>query len=106
MTATTEQFSKIAQQGQDAVNTAVRSWADAVQRLSGSSATTDLPDLSAVVDQTFDFAATLLATQRELTKTVLEAVASTTSQMTSQMTSSAAQVAQAYEHQDAWKTQD
>ena len=71
---TQNRFSKIAQQGQEAVNGAVRTWAEAVQRLSGQQGT-NMPDVSAVVDNAFDLAERLLATQREFTKSVLQAVA-------------------------------
>ena len=74
---TQNRFSKIAQQGQEAVNGAVRTWAEAVQRLSGQQGTT-MPDVSAVVDNAFDLAERLLATQREFTKSVLQAVATGT----------------------------
>lgn len=84
-----DQFSKIAQQGQDAVNAAVKSWTDAVERLSAPTAVGDVPDLSAVVDQTFDFAAKLLSAQRDLTKTVLETVANASQEMTSSATAAA-----------------
>lgn len=84
-----DQFSKIAQQGQDAVNAAVKSWADAVERLSAPSVLGDVPDLTAVVDQTFDFAEKLLSAQRDLTKTVLETVANASQQMTDSATAAA-----------------
>ena len=74
---TSNRFSKIAQQGQEAVTGAVRTWAEAVQRLSGQQGT-NMPDVSAVVDNAFDLAERLLATQREFTKSVLQAVATGT----------------------------
>ena len=70
-------LSKIAQQGQEAVAGAVRTWAEAVQRLSGQQGN-NMPDVSAVVDNAFDLAERLLATQREFTKSVLQAVATGT----------------------------
>ena len=75
------QFDKIAQQSQDAVSGAVRTWADTVQRLSGQPGSS-VPDVGAVVDNAFDFAERLLATQREFTKSVLEAYASTSGKVT------------------------
>ena len=74
---TSNRFSKIAQQGQEAVTGAVRTWAEAVQRLSGQQGN-NMPDVSAVVDNAFDLAERLLATQREFTKSVLQAVATGT----------------------------
>ncbi len=53
--------------GQEAVTTAVRSWADTVQSFAGSlsSAQSQLPDLQGVVEQYFDFAEKVLAQQRQ-----------------------------------------
>lgn len=76
MSTPQDQFAKIAQQGQEAVTGAVRTWTDAVQRLANQPAGA-LPDVSAVVDNAFDFAERLLATQREFTKSVLQTFAST-----------------------------
>ena len=81
MNTPSNQFSKIAQQGQEAVSGAVRTWAEAVERLSGQPGGS-VPDVSAVVDNAFDFAERLLATQREFTKNVLQAYASTTGKVT------------------------
>ncbi len=86
-------FSKIAKQGQEAMSGAVRTWAETVQRLSGQ-AGASTPDVSAVVDNAFDFAERVLATQREFTKSVLQAYASTTgkvSQATAQTLNRAAE---------------
>lgn len=76
-----DQLTTMAEQGQEAAIGAVRTWAEAVQRLSfqpGASA----PDVSAVVDNAFELAERLLETQRELTKNVLRAVASSTADAT------------------------
>ncbi len=81
MTTPSNPFSKIAQQGQEAVSGAVRTWAEAVERLSGQSGGS-VPDVGAVVDNAFDFAERLLATQREFTKNVLQVYASTTGKVT------------------------
>lgn len=69
-------FSKIAEQGQEAMFGAVRTWAEAVHRLSGQTGGST-PDVSAVVDNAFDFAERVLAMQREFTKSVLQAYAPT-----------------------------
>ncbi len=80
--STNEQLSKIARQGQDAVNSAVKVWADSVQRLTGGTGSGQVPDVSAVVDSAFDFAERMLHTQREFTKSVLQAVQGTAGRVT------------------------
>ena len=70
-------FEKIAQQGQEAVSGAVRTWAESIQRMSGQQGSS-VPDVSAVVDNAFDLAERLLETQRQFTKSVLQAVATGT----------------------------
>ena len=68
MTAPTDQFVDIAKRSQEAVTTAVRTWADSVQSLAGNLTTghAQLPDPQSVVDGYFDFAEKVLATQRRL----------------------------------------
>jgi hypothetical protein len=68
MTAPTDQFVDIAKRSQEAVTTAVRTWADSVQSLTGNltSGHAQLPDPLTVVDGYFDFAEKVLATQRRL----------------------------------------
>jgi hypothetical protein len=67
MTAPTDQFVDFANRGQEAVTTAVRTWADTVQSFAGkvTAGQGQLPDLTSVVDQYFDFAEKVLANQRE-----------------------------------------
>ena len=67
MTAPTDQFVDIANRSQEAVSTAVRTWADTVQSFAGrlTSGQSQLPDLQSVVEQYFDFAEKVLANQRE-----------------------------------------
>ncbi|HEX5812241.1 MAG TPA: hypothetical protein VFY38_09085 [Pseudonocardia sp.] len=68
MTAPTDQFVDIAKRSQEAVTTAVRTWADSVQSFTGNltSGHAQLPDPLTVVDGYFDFAEKVLATQRRL----------------------------------------
>jgi len=68
MTAPTDQFVEIANRSQEAVTTAVRTWADTVQSFTSkvTAGQGQLPDLAGVVDQYFDFAEKVLANQREL----------------------------------------
>ena len=67
MTAPTDQFVDIAKRSQEAVSTAVQTWADTVQSFASkvTSGQGQLPDLAGVVEQYFDFAEKVLANQRE-----------------------------------------
>jgi hypothetical protein len=68
MTAPTDQFVDIANRSQEAVTTAVRTWADTMQSFASklASGQSQLPDMHGVVEQYFDFAEKVLANQREL----------------------------------------
>src|SRR5690349_9006181 len=67
MTAPTDQFVDIAKRSQEAVTTAVQTWADTVQNFATklTSGQNQLPDLQGIVEQYFDFAEKVLANQRE-----------------------------------------
>jgi hypothetical protein len=66
MTAPTDQFVDIANRSQEAVTTAVRTWADTVQSVASTlSKQSPLPGLPSVVDQYFNLAEKVLANQRE-----------------------------------------
>src|ERR687896_834524 len=99
MTAPTEQIFDLTRRGQEAVATAVRTWADAVQSATGSftaGGPDKLPDLRAFVDssvdQAFDVAEKVLAAQRQLAHTVLAASAQAAEAVTEQAVRSAKQV--------------
>ena len=98
MTAPTEQIFDLTRRGQEAVATAVRTWADAVQSATGSFAggPDKLPDLRAFVDssvdQAFDVAEKVLSAQRQLAHTVLAASAQATEAVTEQAVRTAKQV--------------
>ncbi len=99
MTAPTEQIFDLTRRGQEAVATAVRTWADAVQSATGSftaGGPDKLPDLRAFVDssvdQAFDVAEKVLAAQRQLAHTVLAASAQATEAVTEQAVSAAQKV--------------
>jgi hypothetical protein len=99
MTAPTEQILDLTRRGQEAVATAVRTWADAVQSATGSFAAggpDKLPDLRAFVDssvdQAFDVAEKVLAAQRQLAHTVLAAGVQATEAVTEQAVRSAQKV--------------
>ena len=68
MATPTDQFVDIANRSQEAVTTAVRTWADTMQSFASKliAGQSQLADLSSVVDQYFDFAEKILANQREL----------------------------------------
>ena len=68
MATPTDQFADIANRSQEAVTTAVRTWADTVQSFASklTAGQSQLADLSSVVDQYFDLAEKVLANQREL----------------------------------------
>ena len=119
MTAPTEQILDLTRRGQEAVATAVRTWADTVQGLTDSvadGAQDTLPGLRAFVgrsvEQAFDVAEQVLAAQRVLATTLLTASAQTaeavgeqavrTAQGVSEQTvRAAASVAEATEPSDA-----
>jgi hypothetical protein len=97
MTAPTDQFVDLAKRSQEAVNTAVRSWADSVQNFAGHLGTGQgqLPNPQSVIDTYFDFAEKVLANQRQLAtqfvsasvkagETVHEQVSKVTEQVTAQ----------------------
>ena len=75
MTAPTDQFVDIAKRSQEAVTTAVRTWADTVQSFTGNltSGHAKLPDPLTVVDGYFDFAEKVLATQRRVASELVSA---------------------------------
>jgi len=75
MTAPTDQFVDIAKRSQEAVTTAVRTWADSVQSFAGNltAGHAQLPDPQSVVDGYFDFAEKVLATQRRVASELISA---------------------------------
>lgn len=75
MTAPQDQFSQVARQGQEAITAAMQTWTESFQSLvgGGAPAASGLPTPQQVVDNVFDFAEQLLASQREFVKQVLAA---------------------------------
>ena len=71
----TEQFNEIATRTQESVNTAVRTWADALQSVADgfTGERPALPDANVFVDKYFDFAQQVLNSQRQFAHTVLSA---------------------------------
>jgi len=92
----TEQFNEIATRTQESVNTAVRTWADALQSVADGF-TGDrpaLPDAKVVVDKYFDFAQQVLNSQRQFAHTVLSA-GTQAAQTVTEQTAAAAKTATA-----------
>jgi len=71
MSTVTDQFTEFTTRTQDAVTTAVRSWADTVRSVTGGQPTP--PDVHGAVDRYFDVAQQVLDGQRVLVRTVLDA---------------------------------
>ena len=86
MTAPTGQFVDIANRSQEAVTTAVHTWADTVQSFAGklASGQAQMPDPKDVVDQYFDFAEKVLANQREFAQQWASATAKASQAVTEQ----------------------
>jgi len=75
MTTLQDQFTQVARQGQEAITSAMRTWTENFQSMigGGNPAQSGLPSLQQVVDNVFDFAEQLLASQREFTTHLLAA---------------------------------
>src|SRR6187397_1448328 len=86
MTAPTDQFVDIANRSQEAVTTAVHTWAETMQSFTSklSSGQPQLPNLTGVVDQYFDFAEKVLANQREFAQQWASATLKATEAVTEQ----------------------
>ena len=86
MTTPSDQFVDIANRSQEAVTTAVRTWADTVQSFASklTAGQSQLLDLSSVVDQYFDLAEKVLANQRELAQQWASATLKATEAVTEQ----------------------
>ena len=90
----TEQFNEIATRTQESVNTAVRTWADALQSVADgfTGERPALPDANVFVDKYFDFAQQVLNSQRQFAHTVLSAGSQAAQTVTEQATAAAKQV--------------
>lgn len=75
MTAPQDQFTDVARRSQEAITTAMQTWNENVQRMiaGGASDQSPTPSPEQIVDNVFDFAEQLLASQREFAKRVLAA---------------------------------
>jgi len=89
MSSVQEQYTEAVQQAQNAFTASVETWTKALKDVAGKApfagAAAEAPalDPSAVVDQVFDFAASLLAAQRDFTKRLLSTTASVAGPTTS-----------------------
>jgi acetyl-CoA carboxylase carboxyltransferase component len=73
MTISTDQYTALVQQGQDAVRAAVDGWTRSVKDVAAQFPTAPQAyDADKVIDQVFDFAEKLLQVQREFAKNVLK----------------------------------
>ena len=86
MTMPTGQFADTARPSQEAITTAVHSWADTMQSFASNLASgqSQMPDLQHVVDQYFDLAEKILANQRELAQQWTSATAKASQAVTEQ----------------------
>jgi hypothetical protein len=75
MTEPNEQFAELTRRGHQVFTAALRAWEDAARALTEAlrRPRTGLPDVRTSVDAAFDFAAQMLADQREFTKTLMTA---------------------------------
>ena len=75
MTAPQDQYTQVARQGQEAITKAMRTWSENLESMIGGAAPAQsgLPSPQQVVDNVFDFAEQLLASQREFAHRVLAA---------------------------------
>jgi hypothetical protein len=75
MTSTQEPLTDVARQSQEAFTKPLQAWSDMMQTFTRSltGGQFRLPDAQALVDNMFDFAEQVLASQREFTKTLLAA---------------------------------
>ncbi len=89
-----DQITTIAQRGQEAVTTAVRTWTETLQRYAtNASPEAPLPsteDAHAIVGAYFDLTAQLVADQRELTALLVDSGAQTAEAFVSQLKAVAA----------------
>ncbi|HVL83951.1 MAG TPA: hypothetical protein VM367_06640 [Pseudonocardia sp.] len=86
MTAATEQYVDIAKRSQEAVTTAVRTWADSMQSFvtGATGGQPKLPDAHAVVDTYFDFAQQVLDNQRRFAQVLVSSGAQAAEAVTEQ----------------------
>jgi hypothetical protein len=96
MSTATDQLSEFTSRTQEAVTSAVRTWAETVQSLTGNLAdgrVAGLPDAQALVSRYFDVAQQVLDTQRRFAETVVAAGAQATGAVTEQAARAAQSVA-------------
>ena len=75
MTEATEAFAELTRQGHQVFTAAMQAWEQAARSMAGAAGRpgTQPPDMGAQVDAAFDFAAQMLADQREFTRTLMTA---------------------------------
>jgi hypothetical protein len=96
MTAPTDQFTQLADRGQEAFSAAVRAWQNTLRSYSGAAPSTEaLPTVDATVDAAFDLAGRVLDGQREFTKALVSVATQSFKTITEQDTQIADQAARA-----------
>src|SRR5262245_11149540 len=95
MTTATDQLTELTARTQEAVNSAVRTWAETVQSLTGNltESRIGLPDPQTIVARYFDVAQQVLDTQRRFAETVVAAGTQATEAVTEQAAKAAQSVA-------------
>lgn len=99
MTSGQDQFAEAARQSREAFTNVLQVWSDTMQNLTRSltgAGQSRVPDAQALVDNVFDFAEQLLASQRQFTKSLLAAssqAAEAVSDQTTRLTQSATEQA-------------
>jgi hypothetical protein len=96
MSTATDQLSEFTSRTQEAVTSAVRTWAETVQSLTGNLAegrVAGLPDAQSFVARYFDVAQQVLDTQRRFAETVVAAGTQATEAVTEQAARAAQSVA-------------
>jgi hypothetical protein len=75
MTEATDRFAELTRQGHQVFTAAVQAWEQAARSMAGAAGRPggQLPDVGASVDAAFDFAAQMLADQRDFTRTLMSA---------------------------------
>jgi outer membrane biosynthesis protein TonB len=75
MTEATDRFAELTRQGHQVFTAAVQAWEQAARSMAGAAGRpgAQLPDVGASVDAAFDFAAQMLADQRDFTRTLMSA---------------------------------
>ncbi len=94
MASNEDQFAALTRQSQEAITNLARTWTESIQGLARSfpGGQSRLPDVQAMVDNVFDFAEQLLASQRAFVKNLAAASARAAQAVSDQTTQAAESV--------------